>query len=477
LTATSLIPTATQTPTFVPAESRTSEVLPNLETLIPTLDPLLARVLTATPDFQNLPTRTVAPPEDCPAADASKQPQFPGDILDAPPHFSYSKAIFEYLNQGGTPQYIRVHLESHPRSWAEEDLTGDGVAELAVATIGLDVFTCSDGQYILGLHLDPSGDPFDTSIVAIQDMNRDEIPELVVQDQIFSAGVRMYRIYEWNGTEFQSLIRAEQDLLAWFYTPEGRGLNWYSSGQPNYLHWAAEIEGVASAADIKDVDGNGTMEFIVHNQIAPVRLRGYVPERETIDTYTWNGVLFLWDEVEIEPPVYRFQAVQDADRMSWIGEYQKALDLYQAVILDNDLLAWSPEHYQEQLDAEGQRTPTPTPIPPIQDEYDNLAAYAHYRMMLLYISQDDAASAQVELNTLQANYPNGEPGFLFSEMASIVWQEYQSSQDLHLACPEVIAYAVRHKDELFLHLGNTLYNISFSPQSHYYTPWDMCPFE
>ena len=61
--------------------------------------------------------------------------------------------------------------------------------------------------------------------------------------------------------------------------------------------------------------------------------------------------------------------------MSLLGEYEVALEAYQSVISSNALYAWSPENYEQQLDALNQFTPTPTPIPVIQDEYDNLVRH------------------------------------------------------------------------------------------------------
>ena len=309
--------------------------------------------------------------------------------------------------------------------------------------------------------------------MAIEDMNPDGIPELVTQGEIFSASTRIYKIFEWNGVEFQSLVWAQEDLLAWFDTPKGISLTWHGAN----LAPEPEIDGIEGDAEITDIDHDGTLEFIVHNGVFPVRLRSYVPDRPTTDIYKWNGVLFLWDQVEMSKPIYRFQAVQDADRMSFIGEYQKAMELYKLVIQSKSLLAWSADNYREQLEAEDQGLLTPTPIPSIQSEYDNLAAYAHYRIMLLNILQEDSASAQNELMQLQQNFTKGQPGFQYTDMATVFWQSYQSSQGFGVACSTVIKFALDHKDELFVSLGNPVLQIYFRPQGHEYTPWDMCPFE
>jgi hypothetical protein len=62
-------------------------------------------------------------------------------------------------------------------------------------------------------------------------------------------------------------------------------------------------------------------------------------------------------------------------------------------------------------------------------------------------------------------------------MAAEFWQEYQSSESLREACFAAINHAEEYKNDIFTYLGNTEEDTSHGTQSHYYTPWDMCPFE
>ena len=449
----------------------------DISTITPTLNPALAKVLTATPNFQSIGTRTPISPQQCPEVNANITLEIPKVPYEAPLGYSYPEAILDYLNAGGSPKILKSHLELDTRFWAEKDLTGDGVPEILVSIIGLNIFVCNNGQYINSLFVPLAYAPMAPTILAIQDMNLDGIPELVLEDEIFSAGVRMYKIYEWDGKEFQSLIWPETELYIWFTSRKGQAMNWYGYWEPNYLSPFSEIAGIASTASIEDIDGNGTQELIIHNQVPPERHRGISPWRATTDIYKWNGVIFMWDQVEIESPIYRFEAVQDGDRMLLLGEYQKALELYQAVVSSNRLYAWSLENFEQQLYALNQFTPTPTPIPVIQDEYDNLVAYAYYRIMLLQTIQADSVSAQATYETLQAKFPDGTQGQRFAKMAAEFWKEYQSSKNLGEACLKVIQYAEEHKHDIFTHLGNTEQDTSHGTQSHYYTPWDMCLFK
>jgi len=136
--------TSTQSPARPPTQTLTLEATTIPETSIATLNPILAELLTSTPDFQSLPTRTSAPSENCPLLNSSVKPEFPSNIQEAPLDFSYQQAILDYLNMGGSPQTLKIHLDLSSRYWAEKDLTGDGVSELIIITRGLDIFMCKN---------------------------------------------------------------------------------------------------------------------------------------------------------------------------------------------------------------------------------------------------------------------------------------------------------------------------------------------
>lgn len=446
-------------------------------TQTPTLNPTLVKVLTGTPDLQNVVSRTPSQPQLCPKVNAIVTPDIVKDYYLAPPDYSYSEAILEYLNAGGSPMVLQTYLSLESRKGVEQDLTGDQIPELLVAILGFNLFMCDGGEYTNPMSLPLMGDPSDVEIAAIEDINLNGIPEIILEDEVFSAGMRMYRIYEWDGNEFQSLIWPDTELHGWYLTSQGRGLDWYTNQAPNNLRWENDFIGISSTISIVDLDSNGMKELVIYNQVPPVRLRGYSPWRATTDIYKWNGVIFMWDKVEIEPPVYRFQAVQDGDRQSLLGDYQQAIKLYQAVISSDSLYAWSAHNYEQQLNAEGQGTPTPTSIPTIEEEYDNLVAYAHYRIMLLQILQGNLESAQATYETLQKDFQNSSSGHHFAQMAYGFWQEYQLSMDLGKACLTSINYGEDHKNEIFSFIGNSNHDYSHGTQSHYYTPWDLCPFE
>jgi tetratricopeptide (TPR) repeat protein len=197
-----------------------------------------------------------------------------------------------------------------------------------------------------------------------------------------------------------------------------------------------------------------------------------------VDTYRWNGRIFIWDQLDIDPPVNRYQAVQDGDRLSLLREYPEALELYQEAIFSDQLLAWSYENYWAQLEAGWEITWTPTPVPVIQEEYDHLAAYARYRIMLLHVQQEDIASARIVYDSLSEEYPEGRTGYAFVEMADAFWRGYEPHANIGEGCLAVTEYAEANKSSLFTDLGGTPEDFySHGTQSHIYLPGDTCPFE
>jgi hypothetical protein len=171
--------------------------------------------------------------------------------------------------------------------------------------------------------------------------------------------------------------------------------------------------------------------------------------------------------------IYRFQAVEDADRATLLGEYDSALSLYQDVIFSDKLDSWSEERAL-QISARLEvwyGTPTPTAFPEDKTEYPRLAAYAYYRMVILHTFLSEMEAAQVKYATLQEKFPTGSPGQPYVEMASAFWDAWQSTHKMYDGCAAAIGYAAAHP-EILTPLGSDYHG----QQSHIYVPADVCPF-
>jgi tetratricopeptide (TPR) repeat protein len=311
---------------------------------------------------------------------------------------------------------------------------------------GVHIYGCQKGEYALLTIIPPNEDTFPAKIVSLRDMDVDGLPDIVIVEEACMIGECIFaRIYEWDGNLFQSLVSNEEEDSAFL--------------------WPGVV-------DIFDTDGNGTLELILKGGISggddyfshgPWRLESHI--------FSWNGRVFVLDRVEFTPPEYRFQAVQDGDKALSQGQYGKALAYYQQAISDDMLKPWSPELREHIINVAywDSRTPTPTPPLPDPDEIDQLVAYSQFKIIVLYTLRGMAPEAQTAYNTLLEMFPGENPGYLYTEMATGFWFEYQSSGDMVKACQKAIDYAATHS-EILTPIGSDYHGW----QSQIYKPEDVC---
>jgi hypothetical protein len=442
-------PSTTRTPRPTPTASSAPT-----QTLIPSATPTF--------DVASAVTRTPALPAVCPVEN-------PGLALDLTAEFAKpwshpEQAILEFLNQGGSRQAVRSAYQlgySDPEQHIlESDLTGDGMPELITGDAGFYIFGCDQGIYrTLPVEEINYRQDFEYDAVYLwgaKDLNLDGLPEMIVEYWFLAAtAVRQYlRVYAWDGSSFVNL--AYQNL----YGHEQKYLD------VQYF----------SAITFEDADQNGTPDLVIQIGI-PGHMDTYAhgPWREETHVYIWNGKAVVLGWIDLAPPEYRFQAVQDGDRLALAGKFDQALDLYQQAIFSDQLEWWSAarrENYVDNLRAQYERAPTPTLPAPDPNEYPHLAAYARFRIMLLHLRRGYLPEAQTVYDTLQARFPLGQPGHAFAELAQAFWEQYQASQDMGQACGKAIAYAAAHADSL-AYLGSWHHGF----QSRTYQPEDVCPFK
>jgi hypothetical protein len=447
LTVSALSPTftpvpSTRTPGFTPSATST-------------------RISTPTSDFQNIPQVifTPASPAICPPSSASGiaiPTQFPLDDND------FESAIKNILNSGGVEQLVRRLSNENSSNFRYEDLTNDGVRELIIRNWheyygNLTVFGCEDERFVnlLTISSDLEQPP---GINAIQDLNRNEVKELVV-DITGSHCCTGMMVYEWNGNNFESLVRT------WRVD--------YFSGKLEYSD-IAELAGVAQAS-IADIDGNGIYELVLDGG-RPSYTGGWVgidgPWRYQKVIYMWNGENYVWFSQKYDAPSFRFEAIQDGDTETVRGDYDLALKSYQAAIFDDKLKSWTQEVWRDlsqNQDTQLLGYPDVNKMPFNQDEYDQLSAYARYRIMIIHLKQGWESDAKTVYDTLIEKYPQWNSGYPYAELAAEFWNEFQSSRDLILSCDKAIAYAIKH-EEIFEPLGSHgLFDANYEPE-------DICPF-
>jgi len=413
--------------------------------------------------------QTITPslPAQCPPEDAKLQ--FRVEDLDtltasAPAgqqNQYFTKYVLDFLNSGGT---LRSILSAYQKLSGEQirtylratDVTGDKIAEL-VFTYGiwLDVFGCKAGKYELTFTDTYESDLSGVDIIDVDDINHDGLAEIFVSfDGCMGNRCPIIRIYEWNSNDFQNLI-VDESCTSLHLTPY-------------------EVQ-------IRDIDNNGTKEIILRNKENPWPDDIAFPLRKETHICMWNGQNFVVYKNQFDTPYYRFQAVQDGDRATLAGDYDIAFNFYQRTINDKKLQWFTQDRkwydfwiYRSKYFPSFQE-PTPTASPSmVQDpnEYPNLAAYAYYRIMVLYILQNDKAKAESTFSTLQSQFPTENPGNYFAQIASIFWQEYQSSMNVQSSCRKVVEYAQEHSLPT-QYLGDWDHGV----HSIHYTPELICPFK
>jgi hypothetical protein len=376
-----------------------------------------------------------------------------------------------YLDAGGSADGLQAALSElslvdgdgeiwHARAQVlVVDLTGNGTPEVVAgltflgeggfADGGLFVFGCQDGRYeggsvaALGGQVFPEGGP-GPGIRAIQDLNANGVPDIVFS-YIEMVGThanftRLFRVLEWNGTELVDLIESDT------HPPDA----------------APVLNGDGA---VLDTDGDRSMELVLTNGIG----HGYEdggPQRERTDVWAWNGHAFTLTRSEYQPPIYRFQAVQDGDDALRAGDHARALAFYNRAISDETLLGWSPG--QLWPDSAYGTAPTPSPDP---GERARLTAYATYRMMLVYVLQGALTEAQAAYETL-AQMPEQAEGRQYADLAREFWEEYSVRGDLASACARAVAFAEAHAEDVLAPLGSAFYGY----HNRDYGADDLCPF-
>jgi hypothetical protein len=450
------ISTAPFTPTHISVPSETS---------IPTetSTPLPAKLFNPA----DIPTFTPAEPVQCPRENPSVEldvkglEEYSGSVE---PNQQVSENLLAFLNTGGSlksilPAYDKYYKRQINPFFKIQDVTGDGVPELIYPfAIWLDIFGCKDGHYEL-LFTDSYESDIDGvgTIIDVSDINWDGLTEVTVYfNGCLGNRCPIIRVYEWNGKEFY-------DLIANPFSPDG----------------CSNLPTAPFDVKIQDIDNNGTKEIILNNSRLPQPDNDF-PYRKETRICMWNGQNIVVYKDEFDAPYYRFQAVQDGDKAALAGEYDKAINFYQRTINDKKLQWFTQDRkwydfwiYRSKY-FPSFNEPIPTASPSMVEdpnEYPNLAAYAYYRIMLLYILQNKTAKAESIFNTLQGQFPTGSPGNYFAQIAYIFSQEYQPSMNVKSSCKKVIEYAQAHSLPTG-YLGDSDHGV----HSIEYTPETICPF-
>lgn len=458
-------PGATQSPTSSPP-SRSNQATTPDAFVTPTADFLV------TPR----PTRTPASAAQCPP-EISAPPSF--DRLDAnltwwerdasasPEKIAreFRIAILELLDAGAASSLVE-RLQAEYSLGADylwvEDLTNDGVPELVISDwnvpiLGsLYVFGCAAGRWQILLVEEPAYD-WAPRIRAVMDVNANGVSDLVVEETSCHYCTAV-RVYEWTGTSFEGLIR---DWKLWSI-----------DGEPTETDFA-ELDGY-SRSTVEDNDSDGFYEIILSGGI-PSYPGGFGgaegPYREQTVIYKWTGSHYQFYSRTFADADFRYQAIQDGDRAAEQGNYAGALALYEQAISDKSLKSWSPEAWDELLAPGDLAYPDISLMPYNETEHAQLAAYARYRIMLVYLEQGQDEAALDVYDALVALTPESSPAYPYRELADTTWSRFQSTARIELACAAAIQFTTDHPEIL-----SPVSADEYRSWDDRYTPEMVCPF-
>src|SRR3990172_6991206 len=139
----------------------------------------------------------------------------------------------------------RAYTDTYPRPVVSQlDLTGDNVPEIAVSLSDLYIFGCASGQYV-PLLIEPIPDianSCDPPVMEhVLDMNMNGRPEVLVHTYVLPDD--LWKILEWQGDAFQSLLSAPGPDEFW----RGRA----------FVH----VDASAGYIELSDTDGDGITEL------------------------------------------------------------------------------------------------------------------------------------------------------------------------------------------------------------------------
>jgi hypothetical protein len=353
---------------------------------------------------------------------------------------TFEKQVIDYLNEGGNLEALETQLNQYEKRAVIMDLTNDGIPEISIYIQRAYIFGCINGEYRTLLIVEPR--KYRVEVIGIIDMNADGTPELVYKNETHGAtgdSKAYYSIFEWNGNRFANLIT---DRTIYSEKVDGGGSNkeaWMFNGY--------DI--------LQDIDNNGTIELILYGgNDGGLSACDSGPVRNETHIWMWNGNEFDLASMELDPPEYRFQVVFDGDEASLAGDYIKAEKLYTLAITDDTLYG----------------------IENFFGERPNLTAYSKYRILLIYILTDNKSSEEV-YQSIQVEFPVGMYGHAYSELANVVWDEYNQSKNIGIACNLVIKYAETHQVEILQPLGAGEYAYyGYGKQNNSYVAYDICPF-
>ena len=384
-----LPPTAIPFPTVTPGRE-IQGVLPEVEGIAldgvglsnPATAVALANLPTPTPDYKT------CPGSGNPTVDQRSTPTNGRTTL---------AAVLSYLTNGGAPASVGDVLKSWNMSGdtglvrADVDFTGEGTPDILISYKAPDdggtlaILSCIAGQYTSLYQVITGGDA--PRVINISDLNADNRPDVLFDSYGCSAEDKKNCTYR-------------TQLITW---------------QPEDGQFVSVLNGPISSNQqptLNDVDNDRIQEIVVKLTDTGNATTG--PLRTGVNIYDWNGTNYVLSIVQLDPPQFLIQVVQEADTNFARQAMDKAIPLYEQALSSTSLRAW------------------------LNDEPTYIKSYIYYKLLLAQAYSDDK-DMLTTFQTALAAYPDPNTAPVYVAMINSFWNGYQVTNNLHSACLEVQA--------------------------------------
>lgn len=224
------------------------------------------------------------------------------------------------------------------------------------------------------------------------------------------------------------------------------------SYQTQLVTWSAQdgrfigfIDGIIESQEsptVLDIDDDRVTEIVVRQTSRGTAETG--PMRTGVTIYDWNGLNYTRSIMQLDPPYFRIEVIQEADRNLMRLDVDQAIPAYEMALNDTNLRNW------------------------YNDDATVLNSYTLYRLLTAYAFTED----QRLLPTYQAltqNYPDPAAAPVYVTMGVTFWNALQVTNNLRSACLEVQDIIAARPEALGL-LNR------YGSSSPTYTANDLCPF-
>ncbi len=359
------------------------------------------------------PTNFIFPtdvPSPVPSIACPIQAQSPPPTFDAE-SFDITSALTEYLNKGGSLDELEIKIEElalliqETPSVIEGDFNGDGFYDLVVSVLlpSEDVYPIS-GQSLVFLCQGASYEliystPQTTQIgvprfYTVEDLTNDGLLDIILGIENCGAHTCFTHIeaLTWTGETFENRLQGSSDDLP---TP------------------------------LIEINKNPTEIVVTGEGVASV---GAGPNRGVERHWVWDDSLqsFIPSEDILLPSSYRIHAIHDSDQALEMGEIMAAIEGYNNVRDNDQLLDW--------VDPERERA--------------ILSAYAGFKLIVAHLMDDDQIAAETSLEELRVQFPEGKIGAAFTSMAEVFWAEFLLTNDVEASCMSASNYAEEHPADI-----------------------------